>query len=573
MPSLSDILRARGFEPHPLSRAAKAIGENGVSMTAELARILALPRRPSEPSADLPDDFALPEQNCPGCSVCHGRGAVTLRPFQRMMLDEARKADGLFASVGVGEGKTLVTLLLPEVLKSKKAVLLIKPSLLPQFLDDVEMYSRHFRISCMDRLHVVSYNALSTASTANILEEICPDLVVADEAHLLRHKDAARTKRFLRFMKGHPETRFCPLSGSMVTDSLFDFAHLIELALRKNSPLPNKWTDLRDWAAAIDDAVVGAPMAPGKLLLFCQEGESVRSGFRRRLVESPGVVATSEASIGTSLILEGRRPEIPERVKAALVELERLWSWNGEEFEDALALSRVARQLACGFYYRWVWPDGEPDREWLAARAAWHKEVRDYLHRRSRPGMDSPLLLANAARAGSWASETWEAWAAVKDRPEPPVEAVWLDDFILDDVEAWAKDGGIVWYEHATIGERLEKRGFRVFGAGPEAAKALSKITAGGAIVCSIKAHKEGRNLQMFSRNLVTTPPAKSKEWEQIIGRSHRPGQRADEVQVDVYVHTKEYQAAVEHALKNAVYVEETQGQKQRLLYASRIGI
>ena len=43
---------------------------------------------------------------------------------------------------------------------------------------------------------------------------------------------------------------------------------------------------------------------------------------------------------------------------------------EGEEYEEALAVARALRQLAAGFYFRWVYPRGEPEPlilSWLVA--------------------------------------------------------------------------------------------------------------------------------------------------------------------------------------------------------------
>lgn len=582
------LLREHNIVPHQASRIQTALHQAGVAMTAELSRILDLPRRPAIfDDAHVEDLTPLYATGAPclGCPVCR-LGPPRLWPIQSAMLWDAHAMNGLFASVAVGAGKTLVTLLLPDAMGAERAVLLLKPSLRSQFWNiDVPSYGRHFRIArCLPSeapprepgLHVVAYSELSSAGKADILDMIQPDLVIADEAHHLRHRSSARTKRFLRYMKDRSECRLATLTGTPVTRSLYDYAHLIELVLRKNSPLPGRYGDLRDWAAAIDDSE--SPMAPGKLMLLCVPGEGVRQGFRRRVVESRGVVATTEGSIGTSLVISARRPDLPERVQSALGHLRRYWEWDGSEFEDGMAVARVARQLACGFFYRWDWPGGRVDREWLEAKNAWHREIRARLKSHAAPGMDSPLLLARAAAEGRWDSEAWPAWSAVRDRPEPPVTPIWIDDFLVRDALTWGAEqarteagGGIVWYEHDAVGRRLGEVGLPFFGAGPEAAAALdlARPDKDPVIVCSLRAHGTGRNLQAFSQNLVVTPPANGTAWEQMVGRTHRSGQGMDEVGVEVYLHTEELEAAFEQARKDAVYVEQTQGQRQKLLFAS----
>jgi hypothetical protein len=59
--------------------------------------------------------------------------------------------------------------------------------------------------------------------------------------------------------------------------------------------------------------------------------------------------------------------------------------------------------------------------------------------------------------------------------------------------------------------------------------------------------------------------------WEQTIARTHRPGQEADDVYVDIFQHTDELETAYFSAVLDARYIEATQGQKQKLLYARKV--
>lgn len=591
--SLKDLFKLDAEpEIHPNSKIADAQRRAGVRDSFELKRILQIERRPPpiDAAKDLTDEFKRPE------------GTMTLWNRQSAALQEARLADGLFGPIGVGQGKTLVSLLMPAAMKAKQAVLLVPPALRAQLVNiDVPRLAKHWKIP-LERIRVVAYSQLSSASSADILEEIKPDLIVADEAHNLRHRTAARTKRFLRYMKEHPECRFVGLSGTMTRRSLHDYGHLAELALKKNSPVPKDWGTLNEWAEALD--VSDEPMAPGALLQLCNDDEMeeivkvdpagamsgrpegsvevqeiVRGAFRRRLIETPGVVATDENAIGNSLTITAVRPMIPAEVMRKIQDVRSKWEIDGDELVDALSVARVTRQLAAGFRYRWVWPNGVVDEEWLEARKAWNKEVREIL-KLSRKGLDSPMLIANACERGDFKSYSYEEWRKVKGRPEPPREAVWTSDFLVQEALKWAKDvkktaPGIIWYSWSCIGEKIAELGqLPFFGPGRKASEALTQVDVKKTpvIVCSIAAHSTGKNLQQFCRNLVTTPPSGGVEWEQMIARTHRPGQLADEVSVDVYVHTVETEGAFRNAVRDAGYIQATQGQPQKLLYAEKIG-
>ncbi len=592
VPTLKDLF---GLEEEPTFRKGSKIEEarrrEGVKDSSELRRILAIKRRPlaSSSAPDLTDRYR------------KASGTMRLFRIQSAALFEMRNAGGLFGPCGVGSGKTLISLLAQRAMDSKQTVILVPPALKAQLQNvDIPRLAKQWQID-LARIRVVTYNQLSSASSADILEEIKPDLIVADEAHNLRYRTAARTKRFLRYMKANPGCRFVGLSGTMTRKSLNDYQHLAELALGKNSPLPNHYPTLADWAEAID--VSDDPMPPGALLQFCTDEELaeiaklsedleaegvsfkiqdiVRKAFRRRVVETPGVVATEESALGTSLIINAARPKVPPDVLNMIADVRGRWvTPDGDELTDALSVARITRQLAAGFYYRPVWPGGIPDVEWLTARREWNKEVREIL-RLSRKGLDSPMLIASAIERGDYKSEFYDAWKKVKDRPEPPREAVWVNDFLVREAIEWVKNNAakttpaLVWYSHDAFGRKLaELSGLPFFGPGSKASEELTKVDAKKtpAIIVSARAHGTGKNLQTFSLNLITTPISSGADAEQLIARTHRPGQEADEVRVDVFVHTPETLAAFRSSVRDAGYIEATQGQRQKLNFAERLG-
>jgi len=502
---------------------------------------------------------------------------------------------------------TGLDILLPMVLPDcQRTVLLIPSNLKAQFLErDYPQWSVHFKTPQLAGgryftpgrpvLHVVAYSELSSAKSTDLLKKITPDTVICDEAQNVRRRDAARTKRFLRHFSENPRTRLVALSGTLTSRSLEDYAHLSKLALGEGSPLPLHWPTVEEWSGAIDAERPNTIASPiGALRKLCNEGEHVREGFRRRLVETKGVVATEEGVLGTSLILNSRMPALPPEVEKALQGIRNTWQRpDGEELTDAMTKARVCRELAQGFYYRWIWPRGESKNvieAWLFARRDWHKEVREKL-KHSREFMDSPLLLTNAAARWhdgftdengtkhephtkhrlTWDSKTFLQWRELKETAEPQTEAVWVSDYLVQDAAAWAKDEpGIIWYEADAFGRKLQQLGLAFFGPGAEASSKIIREKGDRPIVASLKAHGTGKNLQIFYRNLIASPPSSGKDIEQLLGRTHRLGQKKDEVYGDFYQHTEELREALEQATRDARYIEQSTGGKQRLLYAAR---
>ncbi|AGC46591.1 hypothetical protein MYSTI_05311 [Myxococcus stipitatus DSM 14675] len=155
-------------------------------------------------------------------------------------------------------------------------------------------------------------------------------------------------------------------------------------------------------------------------------------------------------------------------------------------------------------------------------------------------------------------------------------EAVWPSDFIVQDAAKWAlRKGqpGIVWVGFPELGERIAKAaGVPFFGGGPEASATISRESGKRPTIVSQRAHGTGKSLTMFSRMLFVNPPADGAAWEQTIGRCHRQGQLADEVEVELYQHTDELVGARQKALDFARFIEQMEGTPQKLGFANQSG-
>ncbi len=87
----------------------------------DLARILALPRRTHTDLAALATELtALLKQPA---------GNMSLRHIQALALYDIGTVNGGFLPIGVGEGKTLISLLAPFVLNAAKPILLLPAGL------------------------------------------------------------------------------------------------------------------------------------------------------------------------------------------------------------------------------------------------------------------------------------------------------------------------------------------------------------------------------------------------------------------------------------------------------------
>lgn len=538
-----------------------------------IPRILALPTK-TPYNGDLAADLT--------AALKTRRGTESLRPIQAEALYEAMNARGLFAPMQVGTGKTHVSMLLPTILGANKPLLLTRAALRKKTWKHYFAIRKHWNVPT--NLKIRSYEELSSKSGANMLDMYQPDLIICDEVHrVLNAKESARGRRLWRFMDddSRPPVMFCALSGTILSRSVQDMWKASLFALAEGSPVPYDFVALAA-LAAVTDHKVREPASRlerrivAKLADLCEDPEArlfadrVRDGFRRRLHATPGVVVSFTKGPDVSLQISQRKVELPERVKNALERMYKLWiDPDGNEIPGPLQLYGVARQLSAGFYYRTVWPGGVVDHEWLNARNAWNKLVRTEL-KQNREHRDSTLLVFEWYKRNDPTCPELQAWLAVRDRPAPPREPVWIDEFLVNDSLAWArqqKRDVILWFEHDAIGNKYrEKLGPNfVFGAGttmPED-EAPSNIVA-----VSWRVHSEGCNLQYVWHNqLIVQPPTSPRDWEQLLGRMHREGQVHD-VNTVISVPTEEMSISLTDSRDQARVLERTVGVPQKLVYA-----
>lgn len=231
-------------------------------------------------------------------------------------------------------------------------------------------------------------------------------------------------------------------------------------------------------------------------------------------------------------------------------------------------------QLALGFYHRW---DPMPPDWWLRPRRAWNMYVRAVLDEHL-PGFDSPSQIVNALDAWNRSipeqeqrlppaphegAELLRGWREVRDKFLPNPVPVWLDRGILPQAIEHGGKGCLIWAKFRAIGHEFERLGLRYFGAGTSPSNAM-----GETIALSIPAHGTGKNLQAWSRSLVLTPPANADAWEQLIGRTHRMGQKADTVQVSVIGSIDYHGAALGRVLSEARASSKAAGFTHKLVAA-----
>lgn len=564
----------------------------------ELQRIQAIPWVDGRVPASLPDPWteALRTPN----------GKAHFRPAQIAALNALNDAvksgttRGVVGDIGLGHGKTLLTLVANKVIRAKRPLLLIRPAMREQLQADVHFWQEHFDL---DVPKIVTYSELSSANGKGILDSYRPDFIICDEAQALRHPTAARTKRFLRYVYENQNTRLFLLSATLTSKSLNDWAHLIWLGLREYCPIPDD-IELLNYLACVADPD-GEP--DGKARVFAREyiqavggtlplggifgideREPLRKALAHRLRYCPGYVSTEDVSCNAELVWSPLLPTPSQELKTAMQKLITKWELpaedgcateNGEPVSDAARAASAARCLSNGFYYKWVWPNGQIDHEWLAARAMLAKEIRNELQygvtRQDTPATLLTYAAKHPERMPKRFRDAQAAWAAVAERPAPTTTAVWVDSQVIPQMLEVAKSRVregfrvIVWYRSRAIGEFLTCQDIPVYGAGDDIGQARAPL-----IAASIDAHGTGKNLQAYNWNIVLEPPKNGATWDQLIGRTHRAGQTAAVIGFEIAQHSRAFQACLygpEGAFELSKYIQQTQGQPQRLMAIRKV--
>ena len=585
----------------------------------ELKRIMAASQRPIPDGAQIE---ALIEKwtralmlqghdargNC-GCPI------FRLNGVQAWALDEASCGYGTVGALKVGSGKTGLNCLLPMVFPRpdggpvRRAMLLLQPRLIPQFKSDLAVWGRHFRVPnlCggdqkvwpLDRpvLEVMSYSKLSAQSETTFFSAHPDiDLYIWDECHTIRRRPgagsggmSARSGRAIQPFLQSENVRLCAHSGSLTTRGIHDYAATCALALRDRSPLPWDPNVVDVWAGVLDpEPKAGFRAAPGALTKLCLPGETAEAAFYRRRNATPGFITTPEARLPVKVTIRARDPgPIPPRVKEALAWARKavradwlvtagLNEGEGEELVDQATVARTAREAAVGLVLRWKFPRGEPEQlilDWRQARKNYHREVREQLEHFRAEHLDSPGLWYSAAKRfwsgydatkhanplPTWRSEYWPKWNELEEQVVPEPEAVWIDQYLVEDAARWAREApGIVFTDHPAFGRTLGKMSkLPYFGGGPVSDELILKETGSRSIICARKSYGTGQNLQRWHRMLLVDLPSDAGALEQAIGREFRPGQTKD-VDVSVYYHTSEFRSAWKSICRFSHYASNT---------------
>lgn len=534
---------------------------------------------------------------------------LLLNPAQGVMLYEAFHCKGLFASASVGAGKTLVAWLLSLIFGAPRPVLLVPGGALETKTHEDFTNLAQYWLAPRPAPQVVTYNKLGNPSHAFLLCncpgcypcernaqpprkcmcELCtgrpggirPTHIFADESDKLRDPNTAVTRRIGRYMARHPETVYCGMTGTAWRKSIRNSAPQLIWALKWNAPVPLTYVDMQEWCEALDFSTrdkrrdpgaltLLAGFEPGEILTHDERVEVAAEGFRRRLLETPGVVQTEGQSCDTPLAIRFlKAPEDPildqafEHFRTTQTTLD---DWD---IDDPLSALRYGTEMGCGFFYAW---DPRPPEFWVESRSGAAKRIREKIDASSRSGRpldtkaqvyrsfpDDPILLD---------------WKEKEPQFIPNTVARPITATVLGYATAWIKANGpaLIWVQHSYVGSALSAMsGVPYFGSkGRDASgRHIMKHSPKASAILSLRANGRGLNLQAWNKCLVVGPPQAATDWEQgVCGRLHRNGQKKP-VFVDVLLSCAENLHAVNMAYAEAVWVRSRGGATSKLLIAN----
>ena len=530
-----------------------------VAHSREFERVRDLPRRvldletAREWAAFLTPRFAL-------------RPDAKLRPWQAQSIADAVQCGGAWLALPVGQGKTLITWLLPTAMQAERTLLIVPGSLAAKTYADFASYVDTWRAPTRP-IRIETREKLATVGGAEMLDAYQPDLIIIDEADDLSNARSAAARRIDRYVRKH-DVRVVAMTGTPARKSIMGYWHIVAWCLGDGAPLPLVESEARMWALALDEHSGRRPSL-GPLGSTVREA---RAWYRRRLTETAGVVVVDEDSCTAPLTVRVRLAREDAVLDAAfarfLVELE---TPGGIPVSDPLSRWLLDSQLGLGLYTRW---DPAPPDRWRNARRNVARFVREQIDASTRS--DHPLDTEAQVLRRFASHPIVQEWLAVKPTFDGATETVWISRSALDSCLDWLRElraegmPGIVWCGSVDFGRALAREaGLQYYGqrGQSESGGALHTAPVGESLVASWGANKRGFNLQAWPRQLLTMPPQSAKWLEQIFGRSHRSGQN-EHVIVDVLATSGGTLDAFEAAIAEALNVRATVSLTQKLLRA-----
>ena len=272
-----------------------------------------------------------------------------------------------------------------------------------------------------------------------------------------------------------------------------------------------------------------------------------------------------------------------ERVIALLWAVGRDRTPSGDEIEHAFHRWGHSYEISAGFYNQLTWPsvpevveswrvDEKQAEEALKgarkhhrALQKYHKQVRQFLEAGHVEGLDTPggVLFGCGRKDKRLPRDLYDAWLGVQaekfeNMPARRSSHRRVSDWKVRAAIRWARDveaehgssvGGLVWAWNNEVLTWAHEVFLAEFGPdrvmfcprGKAQDRMISDPSnAGRFTLASIGAHGEAKDLFHWSHQVMIQTPRPANVMQQTLGRTHRPGQLADELVVRT-LHTTEF--------------------------------
>jgi hypothetical protein len=475
-------------------------------------------------------------------------------------------------------------------------------------------------------LFIMSYAQLSLKDTSEMIKAISPEVIIADECHKLAKVDSSCTMRIDRYMNENPKTEFCGMSGTLTNKTLYDYAHLARWACRKNSPLPDNGHELDQWcdvlATTFSEHVMGVTFKPlidwaranyPKEQFLNNEVASLRRAYKYRFTTTPGIVSSGDAKVNVSLMIQNNEITNAKSYQGYEELIQHMDNVNdymmnpaGEEIEYALHKFKYMYELTSGFFLELYWEDDEVvskhlnipyheaherlerSKEHLEACQLYWAQQRKWLEEHAQEGLDMPSLLEDAMlehQARYVGNELYTKFAYMKSkefegRIDRAERSHRVCDYKVQEAVKFYKPlkklnkGCLFWVHHHEMGrwlvEAFKEAGMECIYA--DATKKgelqiLNKNNKHLPIIASTASHGTGKNLQHFSENYFVQFSRSATTMEQAIGRTHRQGQKSDQLIMNTNFTTEFDHEMFSATIADSLYIAQTQN-RQKLIYA-----
>lgn len=349
--------------------------------------------------------------------------------------------------------------------------------------------------------------------------------------------------------------------------------------------------------------------------------EGFRKSYQLRFRTTPGVVISDGEFLGTSLTIRNLAPKEEEanclkkygesfaKLQMMIKDIEEaMITPDGDELSHAMLSWSWLTQLASGTFISHKWPTKESvmkkrrvsedralelldlSRKHLEAQNEYNKELRQYLlYGKLDSGKDTPALIAKELNNPdnqlpirlnvAWRKYQNANFAEIIQKED---EQVRVCSFKIDAAVDWCEKelpkgyGAVIWYIHQDVGlwayEKLQEAGFDVIHC-PATARGSKEVrdeaNKNKILVASVGAHREGKNLQHLQYQYFIEFPRPAQWAEQVLGRLHRTGQQADELNADMYFVFAFEKMNFAACLNDSLFIHQTTGSKQKLIYCN----